>query len=266
MAVYWRDKQEKLCVDLTHSGNSQIQISRIFYALQPALNEMFDSISQRYFTISNQSKVDLKPEAVDFVFMKIITHYQPQRQKAFTFCGTVMRNRIHEVIVREPNTKKSLQITYTDEILVFDFKQPIDYGERPENDIKPVLDRLERLKKQLMVEYENEKISRRKLRYVPIESKLRGKIKVVELVKEYISRFPDSEDSFGLIDFIHVNTNYKKTSLGYLMGDLFGVQTRGSADDEVQSGDTKWNYLDDDYCPNENIDSKRYQKKKINKL
>lgn len=251
---YWNEKHEALCQALKVSGISQIEISRIFKALQPALREMAENIMQRYFSIPVARQREIIEDLMLFVFMKIISHYDVNR-KAYSFCGTVIRNRCHELIVRQPSALKVVQLEFTDDTEKLDDSHGINYGSHFEMDLRKAKKTIEEKRVKLRKSLKKQK---RVSAYMPKNSKYQRMLEMLDLIEEYITKFPDSLDGYGLVDYLSTNSGLNKSSIGAYLGILYNINSRGIQDDlETKDEIKKFSILQDDYVPNDDKNSKR---------
>jgi DNA-directed RNA polymerase specialized sigma24 family protein len=92
---YWKEEQEQAVRD--YRSASQTGKSIIYNKhLKEQLSTMFDSIYNRYGCYSgNYSAEEIKVDCITKVLLKL-EKYDADRATAFSFCGTIVRNFLHD--------------------------------------------------------------------------------------------------------------------------------------------------------------------------
>ena len=251
---YWNDKQQKLCEQLV-TATTQQEYTKIYNELYTGLRLLVEYIMYRYYSIPISRKYEVRDDVMNLVYMKVIEYYNPERQKAFTFCGTVARNRLYELVVR--NLGKS-DIIYTDNDWML-CGQPIDYGENHVWDVEGALKRLQQLKAEIMVIINKREVNSL---YHYKHSKYHTQIKILDSIIEYVKKFGFG-NSNGLVEYIIINAKLNSPIIDKYLTEMFGYSARIKPDSYIYCDEKKgYNYSNDDYTPIEDGLSLRDKRKK----
>jgi hypothetical protein len=207
---YWGNTQQKLVEQWVMTGNTEYDYLRIYQALIPALNQMVSNIMQRYFSVPLARQYEVKHDVIQHIFLNL-HQYKPEKQKAYTFVGTVTRNKIKDLVFIEVNQSKKPKIDLLDED--FDYMleegESIFYGSSFEYDEEEIQNAVRILNK-MISNYENEikeAISSRKA--YNREQKL---VSILEKIKEYLFKY-NKGDSHGLFEYVQVETGLNNSEI-----------------------------------------------------
>ncbi len=263
---YWGEKQELLCRQWT-TATTQSELTRIHNALLPQVNYMCETIIQRYFAVpTSQRMTELKKDAVQHLFLTL-DKYQPDRSKSgsYAFCGMVIKRFVYDAwVLKRDHVRNTDNVTESIDDY-HDHHTPIDYGENSEIDIEAVLSHFKGMIKKVEDDMEVAKIIAAKNRNKPKLTGYKNKIKVLEKCMEYIERF-ESINLSCMADYVYLSLedSMNKTSVIYWFKRLFNFTTKLKLElSDEGKADERYNYMDDDYTPDESIWHKRQMKKKF---
>jgi len=259
---YWGDKQEALCCQWI-SASTQQQYTHIYEALSGSINYMVGQIMQRYFTVNQSIYKDVMTETVNHVFMRLSKY--KCNGKSYSFCGTVARNYIHEMLVTKPKAVHNIKIDYSDENYIIDGDTGIDYGEHREYDFKAILEWFD--KKHAEIQLKKDKLKKRKKNYktqqelfgyTHLQNKYSKHLETVRLSKEFIEKY-ESLDSNSMAEYVFLNSNFKRVTVVGYMKAVFGLHITIRSDEHIASIETRgYTFFNDDWTPMENPFEKRY--------
>lgn len=253
--IYWNQKHQKAC-EAWLSADTRQQF-HIYNTLIGGMRELVENIMRRYFSIPESRRVETREDVINHIFMHLHL-YKPERQKAYTFCGTVARNKIYEFAVRIPNTVKvaHLQLLDGDFEYIMEEAQPIQYHTTYiDIDYDEVIKKLKSKKTEIQNQI-NAIVNRdrRKSWFIPECTKQKHLVKVLELMIEFIEKYENLEAT-NIVDYIHINyinqqtkKPYDKKYIAYLFRELFSVSV-GVRDESLTEEKHRENWMFEDSTP-----------------
>ena len=246
MAIYWNKNHQRWCEMFVTADTRQEFY--LYEKLHGGLVEMFGNICRRYFSISFARQDDLQEDCIQHVMLQIKTHYKPERQKAYTFAGTCIRNWLHDKIVRKYVTHYEstvLPIGEYDEI-----NQPIQYGENIEIDIEAVRNRFKEIRKTIPLRY--------------AEIKTNNLYTVLDACMEFIEKY-ESLNTYAMAEYVIEKTGIQTMKVSYYFYDLFGFHVKANRTDRYYRSDKNGHdFWNDDWCPKDNAYTGRQRRRKLN--
>lgn len=265
--IYWGEKQEALCRQWL-TANTEIEKTAIYKALQPQLNTMVETIMQRYFSVPYARQSELKQDCITDVFIKL-HRYNPQVSKSYSYCSMLIKHYIHDVMVYQPNRTCDIKYDYRDEM--DEESVPIEYYEKEEPDYKAVIKHFEKLRDEYI---EMQKRAEKRLANNPKKlkestKKNHGYIQMFDRCIEYIEKFQNANPNLMAEYAKAITPNKSNENIRNKFYRLFKVTVTIPHDKEKSSMDKRgYDYIDDDFTPNENRNAwktrtyRRYKKNK----
>jgi len=263
---YWNTKHEDLCKAWL-SATTEIQYTRIHNALRPTLNYMGELVLNRYFSVPNASQqAELKKDAVNFLFIRM-KEFKPDKGTAYNFCGMILKRYFYDKLVLKQERLFSMdgKVDYMDELP--ENAIPIEYYQSEEIDYEKVLDFFKKLKYKLKLEMK-----------LALKANPRREPKVLKrylvcttYTIEYIEKYHDFSPA-NIADYIFTHSKYTdKSTIIYFfkkmtnlrIGNRCGIDFQGS--DKGNVVDDRYDYILDDYTPDENKFGKRSNIKSLKK-
>ena len=265
--IYWGDKQEALCRQWL-TANTEIEKTAIYKALQPQLNTMVETIMQRYFSVPYARQSELKQDCITDVFIKL-HRYNPQVSKSYSYCSMLIKHYIHDVMVYQPNRTCDIKYDYRDEM--DEESVPIEYYEKDIPDYKAVVKHFEKLRDEYI---EMQKRAEKRLANNPKKlkestKKNHGYIQMFDRCIEYIEKFQNANPNLMAEYAKAITPNKSNENIRNKFYRLFKVTVTIPHDKEKSSMDKRgYDYIDDDFTPNENRNAwktRAYRRYKENK-
>ncbi len=270
---YWGEKEEALCQQWA-TGDTKQQFN-IYKKLLPRLNEMAEMIMNRYYSVPTAGRqTELKELAVEEVFLRL-HKYIPNKGSsgAYSFCSLVIKHYLHDTLVMEAKWHKNVHTK-------FDYFEDVFGEEIDREDIQPIsfdeyhidkekINLILNKKKEEVQEMINQRVAGyhrlRGKKYMPPIGKPEVYMMMLDKMIEYFNKF-DSYDGNGLIDYIHysLKLDLKKESIIRYFKKLFDIKEFEVPIQIRNEGkvEKRYNYFEDDRCPNEISLSKNYRRKK----
>lgn len=267
---YWSEKQERLCCEWL-TASTQQEYTRIYNAIIPAMNFLVNSIMQRYFSVNPSEQLVLQNDVITFIFLRL-QKYEPDKAKAYSFCGTIAKNHMHELLVRQPQAINKVNFEYTDEEAGFVTGQDLDYGSHIEHDFKAIDRYFE--EKQVDAQQKLDSLVKRKREgfkkgYNPLDyhkqyRRLKEKVITCKLCREFMSRF-ESINTSDMAEYVFLNSDMKRDTVSAYFTSIYGFKVMLRRDNFGIADDRKgYNHLNDDWTPADNKWRKRMHRKKAN--
>jgi len=267
--LYWSAKDEILCAKWV-TATTQQEYTRIYNALLGTMNHLVGNIMRRYFHVPPHKQMEVLHDVVIWVFLKL-DRYDSSRQKAYTFCGTVAKNHMHEIIVRQPKAINKVRTEYTDENEIIENNRGIDYGSHTEHDLKAIIRYF--VEKQLQVQAKIDKMIDAKERgkltsegrnhYNVRLKRLKLHVRVCELCQEFVEKH-ESVNANYMAEYVFRNTDMKRNKIPDVMKALFGFSATVYRETNGQHEDGKsYDIINDDWCPSEDMYLQRNKLRRI---
>ena len=265
--LYWGEREELLCKQWL-TATTQIEFTAIYKALQTPLNKMAESIMRKYFAVPASKQDEMLDDCKQEVFIKL-NRFNPQISKSYSFCSMVIKHYLHQKMVYEPNRTCDIKYDYRDEM--DEESVPIEYYEKEEPDYKAVIKHFEKLRDEYI---EMQKRAEKRLANNPKKlkestKKNHGYIQMFDRCIEYIEKFQNANPNLMAEYAKAITPNKSNENIRNKFYRLFKVTVTIPHDKEKSSMDKRgYDYIDDDFTPNENRNAwktRTYRRYKENK-
>ena len=259
---YWNDKHQQLCVDWLSADTKQQY--KIFNELSPALKQMIEIINNRYYNVPFNKKDELEEDTLNHV-ISILNKYDPEKQKAYSWLGTIIKYYIYDQVVMKIG--QGMPTDSIEEYMPED--KPIEYYQKS-YDKEALIDRLQEVKSGIENEMELDSRKRikiikggyTKVRYELVHASFIKRIKILELMIEYTEKF-ERFNNLEVLEYIVHNSDITTTNAVYHIHNMFGIYMKSKVDGRDARFTATNDYMMDDYPPNVDKFAQRNRKRKI---
>jgi len=275
---YWREKHEALALRWC-SANTDSECTEIYIALKPNIIYLSRQIMQRYFSVAQAKQEDLLQDCSTEVFLRLKKYFNPQKQKAYSFCSMIAKHYLYEEAVRIPNVKEKPEIEFLDEQNENDtidnrFSEGIEYPTAREIDFKAVSDffiqkrekvqrKLDSLKLRMKTGKDIQKYE--KYTYGNVIAKYNRHLQSCDLGLEFVEKYQSANVNL-MAEFVFLNSKFGEATTISYFNRLFGVFVTLHRDNHISTDEKKdLDYINDDWTPNQNVHFKRMTKKRFQK-
>lgn len=279
--VYWGLREENMCKAWVESNPRNEY--KAYEDLKPKLNLMSYYIIQRYFSVPSSKQKEVIENVVEICLLKLKEKFDDNKKtKYFSFCQRVIKNALlDELVFRYPNNRKlNQEAIKIDDVIVGHDNNDLHFADIiPNSDIEYntydelILSRFNELKIKLNKDIaRNENPSKRD---IIMHNNMR--IYIDDCI-EYMSRFDVNKvDYISMNEYIERKNDFSEWTMNrcttYFFGikcmprrfdkkDEYRIKTRRVS--EAMSFKKEYDYINDDYCPNDGY-RKRIRQRKITK-
>ncbi len=262
MADYWGERHEKLCTEWLRVSNNASKI-RIYEKLKPSLYLMFANITRRYFSVPGHQVEPLFNDCLSHIFIKIDKYNPEANVKFYSYIGTIIRNWLHDKLVRMVNNNDTL-VDYHDDLgSVSNYNNnEIEYVyDTPEIDFGRLISRLKVFRDILTLKLKVKQKMASQIEYIALcdyhkldtnigainTKAIEDEIRIIDLMLEYVDSYEDFTTA-SVFEYVINKTGMDKFSVYRHLKLMFNLSVMPSLDAYTSE---KYDIIDDDLCPNE---------------
>jgi hypothetical protein len=241
---YWKENINKeLCNEFT-TADTKRQLE-IYNKLKLPLFNICNSLCQKYFSIGTTRRDEMIKDTINHVFLTLKFYKYPM--SSFTYCSVVAKNYMMDNIVKFPQAKLKVELTYVDDYIPIDNGNYLIY-EKDEIDIEAILSILETRKLKVIQDYNFKVNNPKAININASKTKKDNLVKVINACIEFCNKF-ECFTSSSVLDYCHHQTGLCRITCGTYIKELFGVYIQTDERLHQHDNNKKISLVQDDHTP-----------------
>lgn len=250
--IYWREKQEQLCMDWQKANEREKFI--IYDKLHWAMWEMARGIMQKYYSVAQPQQQELLNDCIQHCFLAI-DKITPGKS-AYSYLSATAKFYYHGKLVQEAQVVHKIKIDYTDTLEQIETDKPI-YQDREDIDKAKLIQCIE-VKRAKIIRI-GKKFNKKGQKVLKPTTE-KHILTILDLMIEYANTY-DEFDTTAVVDYMHYHSGYHRRTISGYLGRLWGF-----APYQEENYKLKFDFgiVQDDNCPGYiDNEQKLYKRRKM---